>query len=310
MKSTAMHLTSVTILIGTLAVPIVASAVSCGDVITTSETLTEDLSCDSTIFNPSLTIEGPSGRLDMGGYTLMCVNATGDGILLTGTAARLSNGDIQECFDSIQIEGTGSHRVSTINIIDSDDDAIVINSSFNTVTDTSSFNTDDDGIDIGSSSNSNIITNNIIDTVDDEGIELDGDGNFISGNEILNTEDGIDLDGSFNVVVLNTIDSNDEAGIELRGEFTTVVNNSINNNNVGIEIYDADNNTITGNEASVNTSYGIYLLDLNATQNVIVSNTAIDNGIFDLFSPLDLDCSSSNVWAGNIFVTSDPACLD
>ena len=89
----------------------VARAVNCGDIITTTSQLTNDLHCTT---NPALTLVGPAS-LDLNGFTVYGDFVTDNGIVLEGSGATLGNGTVTKFnrFGVILREG-GNHIVKNV----------------------------------------------------------------------------------------------------------------------------------------------------------------------------------------------------
>ncbi|WP_413662582.1 right-handed parallel beta-helix repeat-containing protein [Microbulbifer sp. EKSA008] len=314
-------------LLSTLGLPLASNsfAVSCGDTITTQESLTEDLSCET---NPALTIDGPGGGLNLNGFTVTCIEPLHEGIYLTGLAASLFNGVIDNCNDSIALTEDGVHFVSDIEINNLVGVGVRIESNSNFVTGiVIPFNGTQYaiGIETANPASLNQITGNFLEFPGFSGIYIEGRSNTVTGNEILNPGDfgiALDSDGGSNLILLNTIISDSKArilntlngdgdvGISVSSDSNLISQNSISNSTTGIRINNSDSNTVSSNEADNNIDYGIVIEGTSAEFNNILSNTANDNGIFDLYSPDDPNCTSSNNWIGNISTTNDPNCLD
>ncbi|WP_444931612.1 right-handed parallel beta-helix repeat-containing protein [Microbulbifer sp. SSSA002] len=314
-------------LLPTLGLPLASNsfAVSCGDTITTQESLTEDLSCGT---NPALTINGPSGGLNLNGFTVTCLDSSYEGIYLTGLAASLFNGVIDNCNDSIALMEDGIHFVSDIEIYNLVDVGVRIESNSNFVAGViipfygTQFSI---GIDIENPASFNQITGNFLESPGFSGIYIEGSSNTVTRNEIIEFDEfgiTLDADGGSNLVLFNsivgdsvprisnTLNGYDGVGISVNSDSNLISQNAISNNVTGIKINNSDRNTVSGNEAVDNTDYGIVIEGAGAESNNILSNTANNNGIFDLYSPDDPSCTSSNNWAGNSFTSNDPSCLD
>ncbi|WP_444915841.1 right-handed parallel beta-helix repeat-containing protein [Microbulbifer sp. TRSA007] len=254
----------------------VASAqVSCGDVITTAEVLTQDLSCDLTAAEPdALTIVGPEGSLSMEGFSVTCATGAafgGAGIRIQGQGAVLTGGTIDGCFDNIFIEGVGYHTVIGTELINSVDDGIDIDSIFNII-------------------NGCIITNS-----GRVGVDMDDDFNTFSSCIVTGSfSDGIQIDDSFSSVFNNISTNNGGAGILIEGSSSNVITQNITTDN-------GDGDTADG---------GIVLEFTNSTNNIITGNISSGNDPFDLNDTVDPTCSGTNTWYANDAITKNPSCLD
>ncbi|AWF81958.1 hypothetical protein BTJ40_14615 [Microbulbifer sp. A4B17] len=288
-------------------------AVSCGDTITTQETLTEDLLCTD---NPALTISGPGGGLDLAGFTVECSDSSNEGIYLTGLAASVTSGEVTNCFNSILLVDDGVHSVTDIEITEPDEVGVVIDSNSNFVTGVQVIAGSGDfatGINIEDPASYNQILGNFVEGAVFAGIYVEGRGNNITSNEIVGSDNfgiRLDPDGFSNLILQNIIDGGAGIGIAVNSDFNLISQNSINNNQTGISIESADNNTVNINTSDNNSVYGIAIQGTDANFNSILSNSADNNGDFDLFASDDPDCTSTNNWIGNSFTTSDPGCLN
>ncbi|WP_444943918.1 right-handed parallel beta-helix repeat-containing protein [Microbulbifer sp. ZKSA006] len=295
-----------------LSTSLLSHAVSCGDNITTQEILTGDLSCAT---NPALTITGPAGSLDMAGFTVICTNPANDGISLEGLGARLSNGEVEICNDSVILSGDGSHSVVDIGIIDLFGTGVVIDSDNNFVSEiafASDGATSTHGIHVTASASYNTITDNFIDSSGDDGILLEGTSNNVTNNIVDSTSDaGINVasGANSNIIILNLIQNGGDTGIKVNSDANLISQNQVNNNITGITIEDASDNLVNLNEVGDNTDYGISIEGASSEGNDILSNSSSNSGLLDLYSPDDPSCTE-NDWIGNIYTTRDPSCLN
>ncbi|WP_413665426.1 right-handed parallel beta-helix repeat-containing protein [Microbulbifer sp. CNSA002] len=299
-------------------------AVECGDTIDTATVLTEDLVCvigeDDEY---ALRVVGPTGVLNLGGYSVTCVIDVFDatGIVVEGFSALVSNGTISGCDDGIFLGGTGIHNITGVDIVDFEGDGITIESDNNSILGNQivgrGLSIGGQGIDL-EGSNCIVSQNNIAD-VGDRGIESLGNFNTLNNNTIDNTDrDAIWVRGDNSYVFGNVLTNSQENGVALSGDSNQVISNVISGSEEsGINIDGGSNNFVIGNSALNNLGNsgdfpgGIVISSEESENNSIFSNTAIGNNEFDLRDVFDSgNCDSSNSWSGNIFVTADPACLD
>ncbi|WP_444916427.1 right-handed parallel beta-helix repeat-containing protein [Microbulbifer sp. JMSA003] len=202
-----------------LALPFVSvAAVECGDTITSAEILTEDLlNCSGT---PALTIEGPTGSLDMNGFTLECGGGSSRGIDVLGSAAVLSNGVVDGCAIGIFVDGDGFHSIQTMTVQDGIDVGIWLISENNIVNGSTATGFFNRGIEI-QGSNSQVIGNFLIDNQGgtSSGILINGDNSFVAQNICDNNNgEGIVIDpSSGGLVVQNIVTNNGQTGISMEG---------------------------------------------------------------------------------------------
>ncbi|WP_444915618.1 NosD domain-containing protein [Microbulbifer sp. TRSA007] len=248
--------------------------VQCGDTITTVEIMTEDiLFCTAT---PPITISGPSGNLDMNGFTVHCAElpVLNTGIILSGQGAFLSNGTIENCYTGVSAEDSGFHGIYNV-LVQTNEIGISLTSNHNFV------------------SGSTILSNT------EMGISSDGDFNSILSNEILgNEKDSIVIQGDNVLVSQNTIEP------EAAGLITGLNGIVIGSSSGGI----ITQNTVLDIEFS-----GILMQEF-AQTNYLITGNRVDGGTvslgFDLNDANADACTSSNIWISNTFTTANPSCLD
>ena len=161
-----------------------------------------------------------------------------------------------------------------------------------------------DGIRI--TSDSNIISGNIINSNCEDGISLDIDSNYntITGNAIINNEDGIGiiLSSSNNNTISDNNISNSLVGIYLGESCSNIITgNTILVNGDGLAVRSSsNNNTIAENTISDNNN-GMLLYDSSKTivrNNAIQDNTCNFNVVGDLVSEFYHDIDTSNTING------------
>jgi parallel beta-helix repeat protein len=131
------------------------------------------------------------------------------------------------------------------------------------------------GIELWETSNNSISGNNIT-ANNGGGIELySSSNNSISGNNITNNLIGIQLYGSHNNLINNTLTNN---GISLGGSYNSAIGNTITNGRVYLE-GDTTYNSVIGNTI---TGFGVYLAERTgeeSTYNSVIGNTITGGGI-------------------------------
>ncbi|WP_444925919.1 right-handed parallel beta-helix repeat-containing protein [Microbulbifer sp. TRSA002] len=211
-----------------------AFAVSCGDTVTTPETL--DASIVACAISPAVTITD-AGSLDLNGFSISC-DGTGTGVSLTGIGRILSDttgtGSIENCETGVNAQGTGSHFIQGINSTNNTLSGITLTSAANLILDSTS--------DI----NSGI------------GLRMLGDYNQVINSQMnSNALPGIEIVGSGSVVNGNTVSSNVVSGIVVFGSNnTTISGNTANDNGTNgilLEAYNQMNVLVVGNTAKGNT---------------------------------------------------------
>lgn len=284
------------------------AAVECGDVLTATEQLDQDLICTT---DPALTLSG--GQLDLEGHSVVC-DGTLVGIVLEGEGGELSDGAVVGCQLAVAVRGVGSHSVArvTVSVADRDpeDEAGA------------------EGIRVEAESDRNLLLYNRVLLGGTNAIRINGASNRVVGNAVSGSERGIRVDGTDNLIARNAIGGVAE-GIEVRGERNQIRNNQIagaldqgvelrgDNNTVvdnltlnavadGVSIF-SSGNEVRGNGVFDNADEGIIVVET-ATSNRVVDNSAFGNGT-DLVDQ-NLNCAD-NVWTDNAFETADPDdCID
>ncbi|WNZ54509.1 hypothetical protein QT397_16590 [Microbulbifer sp. MKSA007] len=252
--------------------------VQCGDTITDAQELSEALSCSE---DPALTIEGPDGKLTMVGDGSVECTGSGAGILMAGSYARLTGGELRGCGIGVSLRGDGFHAVVGVTVEDSDDIAINVESDSNLIRQ-------------NTLSNSN--------NAEAAGIDVFGVRNVVVGNSISGfLVYGIIASGFFSNISNNNLQDND-LGIVLAEQ-------PINGMSVGASFCVIASNSVLGSA-----SYGIFIggpYDFPNQDNVISGNTVTGSGLDDLLDDNEaLDCSSgTNIWSGNTADTAFPSCL-
>ncbi|WP_444935569.1 right-handed parallel beta-helix repeat-containing protein [Microbulbifer sp. JMSA004] len=240
------------------------SAIECGDIITEPATLTEDLTCS---------IDDPNSAA-------LTIQGPGGSLYMAGFALTCSGLD-----QSNGIALTGSSGELSTGTINGCNDAIVLSDGgFHTVYGINIFFPLDDAIVVSSNSNAVIGNYTVGDGSDsDDGIDINGNYNYISQNSIESSGDeGMEIFGVSNTIIENTITGSDSDGVELYGNYNIFVSNTIlNNDSTGIVIGGSSctvsNNTVTGNGSS-----GILLQSL-ASNNGLSQNTSSNNGAYGIY---------------------------
>jgi parallel beta-helix repeat protein len=280
--------------------------VGCGEVLTTSEQLGQDLVCPT---DPALTLIG--GRLNLDGHTVVC-DGSGLGIVLAGEAAQLRNGSVLGCEVAVLVEGDGHHLVQgvTASVEDAfpDDDmpaeGIRVASDHNRLLENRVLLGGTNAIRVNGDRN-RIVRNRL--TRAERGIRVDGERNQIARNLIRRIAEGVEVRGERNRIRRNRIVGALDQGIEVRGDDNRVVGNFAADSEAdGISIFSSDN-VVRRNRIFSNADDGIIVIDGNGGNDLADNRTAA-NGT-DL-TDQNRDCGD-NLWTGNTFETADPAdCID
>lgn len=256
-----------------------AHAVSCGDTITTSTTLTADLGPCGT--NPALTVQGPA-TLNLNGHTVSCISSQ-NGIRLTNRGATLRNGVVTACQDGVVLDGTGDHRVERIVAKDNNSSGFQGNftSIGNTLTQSAAVANGGDGFTM--EGDETALSDNTATGNSDSGFDVEGDQSSLRGNRATNNGgDGFTIDAAEAKVSKNVAQQNGDSGFTIGGS----------------------NQAVGQNQTFANGFYGI---NFYGTDSKLQKNTALGNGFRDL-SDSDPNCDN-NTWANNTFGIKDPACV-
>lgn len=257
----------------------VAGALSCGDTITESTTMTDDLNCSGTGTN-GINFGADDITLNCAGFTILgdnsankkAINATGrdniaiqncdilswdDGIFLSNTDNSLiQNNNMTVLGFGFEASSSDFNDILTNQIHSTADDGAGFTSSTFNVLNSNNISSGggggDFGLTLGSLSNSNNLTNNIVLAPADDGMLIfSSSDNIIIGNNITGGS-GV---GDFGVKLLTNSDDNIFIGgfISSGGDAGIVMdtsdNNLFNNTNVtgseGFEFVSSSNNNIT-----------------------------------------------------------------
>lgn len=252
--------------------------VMCGDVITTHQVLTQDLSCPG--FDPALTIQGPGGSLDMRRHTLSCAGSNAGGIDVNGTGAVLKSGTVSDCSIGVVLDGRGNRVLNGMILENNSIDGLDLFGSEHRVSGTTARNNAADGFCI------------------------DGDGSSIlTGNHATNNGDsGFDtIEGD--TYVSNVANGNGAEGFKVRTNNILNSNLARNNDTDGFSIID-NGSRLTRNSAQNNFDDGIDV-DSGSLNNKLSQNTAADNGSADLEGNGGFDLEDDNTNCDNNTWTSN-----
>lgn len=259
--------------------------------------VTQDLFCPGN----GIRIQSSDVKLNLGGHTITgSLAQTGIGIwvgtLGFGTVnVEIRNGTITNFTVGLSLEGTNATQIEAL---------------------TSTRNAGA-GIQLGFAHDNTITSSDVSDNLG-SGVTLDrSTGNVFRGNRVIgNSLAGYALItfSSDNLITssrasASIIEGNQNFGVVIReGNTNNTVQSSqlLGNTFDGILLRGANNtvkgNTVNGNARGINASLG-------ATANIIVSNTAKNNVVFDLQD--DNPNCDANVWQNNNFNTANqPQCID
>lgn len=135
------------------------------------------------------------------------------------------------------------------------------------------------GLWLEGSSNNSIVGNTILDNSDAAvTLEAASNGNKLEGNELTESEAGINIvESSGNDVIANIVTNHSDAGISLEAALNNVLRgNDVRFNSTGIDLHQSSGNRIESNDASDSSSTGI-ALGSESLNNVVTLNTASGN---------------------------------
>jgi len=226
-----------------------AQGVSCGDTISSSETLTGDLNCSGN----GLVIGADNITLDCDSHSITGDGSPGDGIDNAG----YDNVTVKNCIISGFNNESSSNYNTGIHYYNEANNGSIIN---NTV------NSNLEGIFLNSSSGNNI-TDNIANDNVYQGILLIGsNNNTITNNIAINSTTGIYLGStsgcSYNTITYNNISNSSQNGISLdtNSNDNIIENNKVSySSNAGIGLWSGStSNIINFNQIYNNTNYDAY----------------------------------------------------
>ncbi len=313
-------------------------AVACGDVIAGAERLDVDLTCAT---SPALTIAA-GGSLDMDGFVLTCSGAN-NGIELTGSGAKLSNGKITACITGVRLMG-GGNKVSGVYVTNSTN-GFSVETAGNKVSDCAAQANASIGFGVYASANSLsraqargnaagvVVSGNahklsdlsISDSPSGIGLSINGDANKVSKVRVTNAQDGVVVVGSNNNLSGLTSQKHTGRGIAIYGvanqlkqsvasavalaQYGFVLGGSENTLNGCRSLGSATGIQVEGNGQVVLGNHvfgsGVYGIRAVGTAAVVQGNLATGSGTTDL-SDADPSCLTGNTWAKNVGIRTQP----
>lgn len=313
-----------TILLTFAALSDARAQVRCGDRIGPTSrpiALTQNLRCGGDSTDDSIILEGPV-TLEMRGRTITCTGENNDGILLTGTRAKLIGpGRIIDCNNGVFLSGNGSHTVQRVTVGPSASrisDGIVVFSPSNIIRGNTVRDVSFDAIRIFSDSDFNRISFNKIRNVGGIGIRFiqltNNDvarSNTLSRNRIARTEgSGIEV-ASDARIIRSTITRAGGNGITvLSGEPANknsnvrLIKNTISSSaghGIALQL-DTTRNVVRGNRVTASRLNGIFVVR-RSTRNNLSRNRVSQSIGFDVIDQ-NVNCDR-NTWTGNVFGTKN-----
>ncbi|AWF81439.1 hypothetical protein BTJ40_11760 [Microbulbifer sp. A4B17] len=220
--------------------------VQCGDVITTIETMDQDLiDCPA---DPAVTVQGPTGILFMNGHTIQCDLGDGTGILLEGTAGFVSgDGEVRQCTVGISVEGVGFHTVQEVFAFVNTNASIEVISDYNSVRFNDLQNSLFNGVNILGENNS--LVNNVLFNFGGTGIYINGDSALVSGNAIdINGGDAgiiLDVTNGSRIIQNEVVDAEDGIIMTASGQLNNVISSNVVSGSVNFDLLDQNADACT-----------------------------------------------------------------
>jgi len=287
----------------TIVAPPVAASVSCGQLITTSIRVTNDLTdCQGN----GLVIGSAGIVLDLDGHTIDGTGS-GAGILNTGRDnVVIMNGVIQEFDFGVQLgEGTAGNTVSGLTLQLNQEAGVQLlgaddGTTGNTVRDNNLID-NNYGVWLSDGTQFAVVRGNTVTSSSLDGIRVENsNGNRIDGNSVDQSSGaGVALVGaSNNTVVDNTLMTSSEAGISVGEPGFPANDNRVEGNTIrssssaGISVVESNGNELIGNTATLGGSVGI---ELDRSNNTLVRANDVSGNA----SGIELVESSDNRIEGN-----------
>lgn len=254
--------------------------VTCGQVITHSIHLTNDLTdCPG----PGLVIGADRVRVDLGGHTIDGIsNPAADGIDNTGGFDHvvIRDGTIQQFQQGVDLVGASRNTLRLLTL-QQNHSGIELGTSDHTTIDHNRVTADYDGIHLVGSTHNHISHNNVFGNSASAIVLITGsDNNKVDHNKAHdNASWGITSDFSANNVYdHNRVYRNAIAGIEpFHGTNLRITHNAVFRNQIGIELFTTTGSVLRANDVRTSVGDGIHLFQ-GSTGNLLAGNSAHRNG--------------------------------
>ena len=234
-----------------------APAVQCGDVLTASTTLSQDLSCSS---GDGLTVAANGITLDLKGHTISGGPDTISAIRIAYgvTGATVQNGALVGSKVGVVADTAHFNHITKLRISVTDQGILLANAA------------------------NNLVDKNVISVRDRDGIKVDGNNNTIAQNTVTNSPFGISVSNysTGNLVTQNVLTGNrDWAVAVFDGAGTTTIsrNTVTGSKNAILVTGGATGTTIAQNTVSAATADGIKV-DGGTSGTLLMQNTSFSNG--------------------------------
>ncbi|MFZ6002933.1 MAG: right-handed parallel beta-helix repeat-containing protein [Actinomycetota bacterium] len=290
----------------TAPLPASAAAVECGQVITSSITLQEDLTCAT---GDGLVVGAANVQIDLNGHQILVEGSDGNPAVGVRNAGypRLSiqNGRVLS-FDAgpaILITGAVNNKVTDVEAWGWIEAGVKVVDSSRILLRGNDLDGDSRGLWMVNTSDSVIRDSKLAASNFGSAAVITGDRNRLTGNEITNSGDsrGLVLTGNQNAVIDNTIHSNDPHGATIAGNGNVVRRNVVSANGTptspgyGVQIT-GEGGLVDGNQLNANFGDG-----LRVTGSIIVrNNVANDNTGWGILAAAGAHDGGGNTATGNL----------
>lgn len=286
--------------------PASAEAVECGQVITRSITLQEDLTCAT---GDGLVVGAANVQIDLNGHQILVEGSDGNpavGVRNVGYAkVSIQNGRVMS-FDAgpaILITDAVNNRVTDVEAWGWIEAGLKVVDSSRVQLRGNDLNGDSRGLWMVNTSDSIIRDSKLAASNFGSAAVISGARNRLTGNEITNSGDsrGLVMTGHQNTVIDNTIHSNDPHGATITGDGNVVRRNVVSANGTasspgyGLQIT-GDDGVVDGNRFSANVGDG-----LRVTGSIVVrNNVANDNTGWGILASAGVQDGGGNSAVGNL----------
>ncbi|NBI27773.1 right-handed parallel beta-helix repeat-containing protein [Chengkuizengella marina] len=231
----------------------------------------------------------------------------------------------------IDIQASSMVTIENVTVQNYNERGILIQTSDNIINQVISQNNQNNGMEISTDAERNLIMescsnkNGSTKATNVDGIQVNGDHNYIvKGKFIGNSNDGIALNSSNNLVFLNLAKENGSEGFESYSDVDSddfnlfICNQSIRNDDDGFEFDDSNfllwnkvlvndndgleingnHNFLWGNEVNCNNEDGIHIG--NHCKNKLIRNHVLNNGVQQMDSGIQIEDGEGNIIDNNI----------
>ena len=235
-----------------------SAQIACGDTVTTSITLTADLTCAGA---QGIVVGADKVTVDLGGFTLTGGGSgvgVDNGLGFDGVVVK--NGTIRLFDQAISIGGGAQkNTVTGVTIRACTGAGIDLNDSdFGKVTKTNVLDCGL-GVQIGVDGTGNVIEKSSVVAVDQAGVQVAGANNVVQKNQISGANDGVRVLGAGNRVIGNGVDRCRAMGVAVGGGLGNFVakNTVTGSTGSGVDVRNGVGTIVKQNTLSGNGNYGV-----------------------------------------------------